>query len=552
MIQRLLINNYALIDELEIDFSEGLTIITGETGAGKSILLGALGLIMGNRADTKVFYHTDKKCIVEGFFEISRYGLKGFFDEKDIDYDDEIVIRRELTPAGKSRAFVNDTPVNLKTLGQLTAAIIDLHQQFDTLDIHNVSFQMRMMDALAGNYPALEIYQKEFSTYQKNKRQLADLIDRNQSATTEIDFLNFQLQEFNGAELIADEDTKMESELARLTNAEDIKKTLSQAYRMMNDDEQSVIDQLEKVSLALADVKDYDPEVAKIYDRYESILMELRDISTDFEKVADDTEYDGERILELQERLDLIYKLQNKHRVKSVLELLTIQANLQSQLKGFGDLSEDIERLQKEMAKQEVSLQKRAKALRKNRMSVTGDFEKKVDAMLTQLSMPHARLQVEVRELEALNSTGIDEVNFLFASNKGSKFLPLKNVASGGELSRLTLCTKSLVADAIPLPTLIFDEIDTGISGDVALRMGKILQELSGRHQVVSITHSPQIAVKADTHYFVYKKEMKDRTMTRVKALTMEERIRAVATMLSGNPPSDSAIENAKELLLAT
>jgi len=552
MIQRLLINNYALIDELEIDFSEGLTIITGETGAGKSILLGALGLIMGNRADTKVFYHTDKKCIVEGFFEISRYGLKGFFDEMDIDYDDEIVIRREMTPAGKSRAFVNDTPVKLKTLGQLTSAIIDLHQQFDTLDIHNVSFQMRMMDALAGNYPALETYQKEFSTYQKNKRQLTNLIDRNQSATTEIDFLNFQLQEFNGAELVADEDKKMESELARLTNAEDIKKTLSQAYRMMNDDEQSVIDQLEKVSLALADVKDYDPEVAKIYDRYESILMELRDISSDFEKVAEDTEYDGEKIVELKERLDLIYKLQNKHRVKSVIELLTIQTNLQSQLKGFGDLSEDIERLQKEMAQQEISLQKRAKALRKKRMSVTSGFEKKVDAMLTQLSMPHARLQVEVRALEELNNTGIDEVNFLFASNKGSKFLPLKNVASGGELSRLTLCTKSLVADAIPLPTLIFDEIDTGISGDVALRMGKILQELSGRHQVVSITHSPQIAVKADTHYFVYKKEMKDRTMTRVKELTMEERIRAVATMLSGNPPSDSAIENAKELLLAT
>ncbi len=552
MIQRLLINNYALIDELEIDFSEGLTIITGETGAGKSILLGALGLIMGNRADTKVFYHTDKKCIVEGFFEISRYGLKEFFDEKDIDYDDEIVIRRELTPAGKSRAFVNDTPVKLKTLATLTAAIIDLHQQFDTLDIHNVSFQMRMMDALAGNYPALEKYQLEFSTYQKNKRQLANLIDRNQSATTEIDFLNFQLQEFNGAELIADEDKKMESELSRLTNAEDIKKTLSQAYQLMTDDEQSVIDQLEKVSQALSEVKDYHPDVAKIYERYEGILMELRDISSDFEKVADDTEYDGERILELQERLDLIYKLQNKHRVKSVLELLTIQNNLQSQLKGFGDLSEDIERLQKEIATQEISLQKKAAALHKKRLSVTSGFEKKVDAMLTQLSMPHARLQVEVRELEELNSTGIDEVNFLFASNKGSKFLPLKNVASGGELSRLTLCTKSLVADAIPLPTLIFDEIDTGISGDVALRMGKILQELSGRHQVVSITHSPQIAVKADTHYFVYKKEMKDRTMTRVKALTMEERIRAVATMLSGNPPSNSAIENAKELLLAT
>jgi len=550
MIQRLLITNYALIDELEVDFSEGLTIITGETGAGKSILLGALGLIMGNRADTKVFYHTDKKCIVEGFFEISRYGLKDFFDEKDIDYDEEIVIRRELTPTGKSRAFVNDTPVNLKTLGQLTAAIIDLHQQFDTLDIHNVSFQMRMIDALAGNYPTLEKYQKDFSQYKKNQRQLNELVERNQSATTEIDFLNFQLQEFNIAELIADEDKSMESELSRLTNAEDIKKTLGQAYRMMSDDESSVIDQLEKVSMALSDVKDYHPDVAKIYDRYESILLELRDLASDFEKVADDTEYDGERIVELQERLNVIYKLQNKHRVKSVVELLSIQNNLQDKLKGFGDLSEDIERLQKEMAKQETTLKKQATVMRKKRLSVTKGFEKKVDDMLTQLSMPYARLQVEVRELDQLNNTGIDEVNFLFASNKGSKFLPLKNVASGGELSRLTLCTKSLVADAIPLPTLIFDEIDTGISGDVALKMGRILQELSSRHQVVSITHSPQIAVKADTHYFVYKKEMTDRTVTKVKSLTMEERIRAVATMLSGNPPSDSAIENAKELLL--
>lgn len=550
MIQRLLINNYALIEELEIDFSEGLTIITGETGAGKSILLGALGLIMGNRADTKVFYHHDKKCIVEGFFEISRYGLKAFFDEHDIDYDDEIVIRRELTPAGKSRSFVNDTPVNLKTLGQLTGAIIDLHQQFDTLDIHNVSFQMRMMDSLAGNFKLLEKYQKEFFKYQKNQRQLNDLVDRNQSAATEIDFLNFQLQEFNDAELMPNEDKSMEKELARLTNAEDIKKTLGQAYQLMNDDEASVIGQLEKVSFALADVKDYHPDVAKIYERYEGILMELRDVSADFEKVADDTEYDGERIVELQERLDLIYKLQNKHRVKSVVELLEIQENLQTKLKGFGDLSEDIERLQKEMAEQEIQLSKHAETLRKKRLGVTKGFEKKVDAMLTQLSMPHARLQVEVRELDTLNSTGKDEVNFLFASNKGSKFLPLKNVASGGELSRLTLCTKSLVADAIPLPTLIFDEIDTGISGEVALRMGKILQELSGRHQVVSITHSPQIAVKADTHYFIYKKETKDRTTTKVKKLTMEERIRAVATMLSGNPPSSSAIENAKELLL--
>ncbi len=550
MIQRLLISNYAIIEELEIDFSDRLTIITGETGAGKSILLGALGLIMGNRADTKVFYNSDKKCIIEGFFDISKYGLEDFFEEYDIDYDLEIVVRRELTPAGKSRAFVNDTPVNLKTLQLLSAAIIDLHQQFDTLDIHNVNFQMRMIDALAGNFKVLSNYQAEYKKYQDGRRRLESLIQQNQNATTEMDFLNFQLSEFNEAALVANEQSEMEETLARLTNAEDIKRTLGQAFQQLSESDQSVISQLSTLSMSIANIKDYHPDLGKIHERYESILLELQDLAQDFESIADDTEHDGEKISEIQVRLDLIYKLQNKHRVKSVSELIDIQNRLQAQLTTFGDLSSEIETLQNQIDAQEKSLSKKAKNLRKRRTAVVSDFEKKVTKLLGQLSMEHAQLKIEVRELDRLNSTGMDEVHFLFASNKGSKFLPLKDVASGGELSRLTLCTKSLVADAIPLPTLIFDEIDTGISGDVALKMGKILQELSNRHQVVSITHSPQIAVTADMHYFVYKKQTETRTLTKVKLLTMEERIRAVATMLSGNPPSPSAIENAKELLL--
>ncbi|MEM9821712.1 MAG: DNA repair protein RecN [Bacteroidota bacterium] len=549
MIQRLLITNYALIEELEVDFSEKLTIITGETGAGKSILLGALGLIMGHRADTKVFYNSDKKCIVEGFFDISRYGLKGFFDLYDIDYDYEIVIRRELTPAGKSRAFVNDTPVNLKILQQLSAAIIDLHQQFDTLDIHNVSFQMRMIDALAGNTSLLADYQAEFKQYQTGKRQLAQLIQQNQNATTEMDFLNFQLNEFKEASLEKGEQASLEEEMSRLSNAEGIKTTLSQAFQQLSENEQSTIGQLESIALAIGQIKNFHPDLESVYERYQGAILELQDLTQEFESIAEQTEYDGQRISEIELRLDQIYKLQNKHRVKSIEELLAIQYRLEDQLNAFGDLSNEIEYLQSEMTRQEKSLHKKAKILQKARHAVVEDFEINVQQLLAQLAMEYARLKVEIKALDELNATGLDDVNFLFASNKGSRFLPLKDVASGGELSRLTLCTKSLVADAIPLPTLIFDEIDTGISGDVALKMGNILQDLANRHQVVTITHSPQIAVKADMHYFVYKKVLEDRTATKVKLLTPDERIRAVATMLSGNPPSASAIENAKELL---
>lgn len=549
MINRLLIKNYAIIEQLEIAFSDRLTIITGETGAGKSILLGALGLIMGKRADTKALYNEEEKCVVEAYFDISKYGLKAFFQENDIDYDDQVVVRRELTPTGKSRTFVNDTPVTLNILQQLSGALIDLHQQFDNLDINNISFQLRMIDALAENNALLEEYQKLFRLYQTNKNRLQDLVEQNENAAKEIDFLNFQLKEFNDAELLDGEQEQLEDEIGKLTNAEDIKRVLGAAFQHLSESEQSVIGQLEEISSGLSGIKQFHPDLLKIYERYAGLILELQDISQEFEKIAEDTEYDPERIAVIQSRLDLIYKLQNKHGAATVAGLLEIQNNLQTQLNAFGDLSDEIEKLKKELGIQKEKLTELAQKLSKNRKGVVAGFEKKVHELLAQLSMEYSQLKVEVNALPELNSTGIDEVSFLFAPNKGSRFLPIKDVASGGELSRLTLCTKSLVASAIPLPTLIFDEIDTGISGDVALKMGKILQELSSRHQVISITHTPQIAVKADTHYFVYKKVVGDRTVTNVKLLTFDERVRAIATMLSGSPPSASAIENAKELL---
>ena len=549
MINRLLIKNYAIIEELEISFSDRLTIITGETGAGKSILLGALGLIMGKRADTKSLYNEEKKCVIEAYFDVSKYGLKSFFEGNDIDFDDQVIVRRELTPSGKSRAFVNDTPVNLNILQQLSGALIDLHQQFDTLDIHNVSFQLRMIDALAENNSLLADYQKLFKQYQSNQHKLRELTQQSENAAKETDFLNFQLKEFNEVELIDGEQEEMEDEIGRLSNAEDIKRALGAAFQHLSEDEQSVIGQLEAISNSLSGITQFHSDLDKIYQRFESIKLELEDVSQEFEKIAENTDYDPERILEIQSRLDLIYKLQNKHNAKTVSELIKIQEELQSQLKSFDDLSDEIEKLEKEIEDQKGKLTNLAQKLSKKRKGVVAEFEKKVHGLLALLSMEYAQLKVDIVELPDLNSTGIDEVNFLFAPNKGSRFLPIKDVASGGELSRLTLCTKSLVASAIPLPTLIFDEIDTGISGDVALKMGNILQELSSRHQVISITHTPQIAVKADTHYFVYKKVVEDRTVTNVKLLSFDERVRAVATMLSGSPPSDSAIANAKELL---
>ncbi|MCB0640657.1 MAG: DNA repair protein RecN, partial [Phaeodactylibacter sp.] len=524
---------------------------TGETGAGKSILLGALGLIMGKRADIKSLYDLEQKCIIEATFDIQAYKLKSFFEKNDLDYFDELQIRREITPSGKSRAFVNDSPANLNVLQTLSNALIDLHQQFDTLDIHEVSFQLRLIDALAGNRQVLDAYQQLFESYQVNLRRITKYRSQESAASKENDFLRFQLEELQEAALESEEQERLEEELDQLTNAEEIKRSLSAAFMQLSESEFAVISQLQEITLAIGPVKDVHPKLRTLFPRFEGLIFELEDLAKEFEQIADATEHDEERLQEVKDRLDVIYRLQKKHQVQSCAELLEIQRELEEQLGGFEDLSERIAALEKTLTAQEKELRTLALMLRETRQTVIPDFEQKVMQRLALLSMEHAVLKVQVHALDELGPTGLDDVQYLFAANKGSRLQHIKDVASGGELSRLTLVTKSLVASAIPLPTLIFDEIDTGISGDVALKMGRILRELSNEHQVVSITHSPQIAAQADAHYFVFKRvdEAEEKTYTNVKELSAEDRIYAIATMLSQNPPSDSAIENAKELL---
>ncbi|MCB9354823.1 MAG: DNA repair protein RecN [Lewinellaceae bacterium] len=549
MLKRLHIRNYALIDEIEINFSDRLTIITGETGAGKSILLGALGLVMGERADSKLFYNDNEKCVVEALFEVERYDLQPFFETHELDYDREVVIRRELSPAGKSRAFVNDTPVNNQVLQRLTEALVDLHQQFDVLDIHNVNFQLRMIDALADNSLILKDYQNGYRQYSADRKRLDEMKSRSEQDAREMEFLRFQLDELLQAELVEGEQAQLEDELARLTNAEDIKRTYGNVYNYLAEAEPNIAGQLQELARSMSGARKFSGQLDALSERLDALIADLQDIAKECERISESTEYNPERIAEAEERLNIIYRLEKKHNVVSVADLLAIQEKLTRETADFSDLGQEIERLGKEIERQEKQLRAIADTLSERRKTVPAGFESRVHDMLAQLSMPHARIKVEIRPTDTLTPTGADDVQFLFASNVGASYLPIKGVASGGELSRLTLCTKSLVADAIPLPTLIFDEIDSGISGDVSMKMGAILKELSARHQVVSITHTPQIAARADMHYYVFKKVADNRTITNIRMLTPDERVRSIAVMLSGNPPSDAAVATAKELV---
>ena len=550
MLTRLHIRNYAIIEKVNIDFSNNLTIITGETGAGKSILLGALNLIMGERADTKVLYNLDEKCVVEAFFDIKNYDLKTFFDDNELDYEPELVIRREINTTGKSRAFINDTPAQLGVVKQLTGALIDLHQQFDSLDIHNVSFQLRMIDALAGNHALLPVYETAYKRFAADRRKLDALIAQSKSGAKEMEFMLFQLNELTEANLQIGEQEELEAELKTLSNAENIKQNLAAAHDALTENEQAIVGGLRSVAQHVAAVKQYHKALPEIYERLEAARIDLQELGSDLGGIIEDTEFDPERIMELQDRLNVLYKLQKKHQLTEVAELIALRNELAQKTDGFADLSGTIEQLQKGLELQAADLRSKAAELSTRRKAQIPDFEEKVHAMLRPLSMPYAVFNVQITELAELSATGIDRINFLFAANKGGRLEAIKDVASGGEISRLTLCTKSLVASAIPLPTLIFDEIDTGVSGDVALKMGKILHGLARQHQVVCITHTPQVAAKADTHYFVYKEHGEDRTVTAVRALTHPERVTELATMLSGNPPSAAAMSNAKELLM--
>lgn len=549
MIQRLLIKNYALIEQLDLAFPGGLTIITGETGAGKSILLGALGLIMGDRADTKALFHPDRKCVIEGRFAIEAYDLRDFFRENELDFEPELIIRREISPSGKSRAFVNDTPTNLKVLQQLSAALVDLHQQFDTLDIHQNGFQLRLLDALAGNAPRLKAYQEAFGAYRRDLQRLRDLREQSATAGREMEFLSFQLRELREAELQPDEQRALEEEASRLTHAEDIKRGTAEAFQALCESEQAVLNQLQAVSQLLQAAAKVDAAVETLSNRLFGLIAEVEDLGNELERKAEQTEHDPERLLEIQERLDLLYRLEKKHQVASVEELITLRDQLAEQLSGYENMDATIKELTQRVEQQEEYLKDQALALRQTRQAVAPEFAQRVVQRLGDVAMPAAQLAIDFQAMDQLAPTGLDDVRFLFSANKGSSPKPIKDVASGGELSRLTLVTKSLVASAMALPTLIFDEIDAGVSGDVAQKMGRILRDLSRHHQVVVITHSPQVAARAECHFFVYKTDQDERTTTQVRQLEGDERVRAIATMLSQSPPSSSALQNARELI---
>lgn len=549
MLRKIEIQNYAIIDRLEIDFPSGLTIITGETGAGKSIILGALGLIMGKRADTKVLYDQERKCYVEAMFDIKDYALHDFFIQNELDYFDEATIRREIAPGGRSRAFINDSPVTLDVIQQLSESLIDIHQQFDTLDIQQPVFQLQMIDALAENKNLLEEYSVQFKAYRSNKKKLDDLIQKNMNANQEIEFLSFQMKEFNDAELKEGEQESIELQLQKLTAAEDIKKNSTLLTHSLEEDENAIIGQLQALIYQFGSIKNLDKTYLELYDRLISLKEELSDIAKDAGHIADSVEYDEEQIQFLTARLNLINRLQKKHNVMTLSDLLKVEADIQGKLNSYSDLSNEIATLEKEIKNKEATLRDLATKISLKRKKVTNSFEDNVHELLDGLSMPHARIKVQIHDSEELTISGTDIINIHFAPNKGSAFLPLKDTISGGEMSRLALCMKSLVAGATTLPTLVFDEIDAGVSGDVAQKMGVILHNLSKKHQVICITHSPQIAAKAESHYWVYKTEDDTRTLTSMKLLSQEDRIFEIAKMLSGNPPSEAAKANAKELI---
>lgn len=546
MIRHLHIQNYAIIEKVTITFSNGLTTITGETGAGKSIIMGAMGLILGDRADTSVLYNEEEKCIVEGVFDISNYELKSYFQEHELDYDPELIIRREIRTNGKSRAFINDTPTTLSVLKGLSNNIIDLHRQFDTLDINQFSFQLNTLDALAEQKKKVLEYKNLYDTFKSTREELDYLKKKQHQNKKEEDFIRFQLEEIEKLELEKDEQQELERELEELEHVEELKEALQQTTQVFEQGEYAISD---LISELLNLFRKAGSSANELRDRIESVKIEIDDISREAELLSEDVEWDPSRHEELQNRLDKIYKLQKKHDVDTVNELLELQESMQLQLEEFSHSDERINELQTTIDQLEKEAWRLAKNISKERSKVIEGFEQKVKSLLQEVAMPEAIFRVEIKQNEKLGNSGIDDVDFLFSANKGGKPAAVNKIASGGELSRLALCIKSIVAAAIPLPTMIFDEIDTGVSGDVALKMGRILQKLSLEHQIIVITHSPQISAQGDKHYLVYKESDQERTYTRVREIEGEQRVQSIARMLSSDPPTSAALENAKELL---
>jgi DNA repair protein RecN (Recombination protein N) len=551
MLHQLNIHNYALIDNLEINFDAGLNIITGETGAGKSIILGALSLILGQRAESKYFFNQQKKCVIEGTFKIGDFHLKAFYEDNDLDYEAETVLRREISADGKSRAFVNDTPVNLATLKLLGEQLIDIHSQQATREINDPAFQLLVVDGVAKHQPLLLEYQTNYRAYKKATTRLQQLITDSDKAKADLDYYQFQFDELEKAALAADEQEEQEQELYTLNNAEEIKRNLTGALYLLQDGETAVTSQVKEANQQLSALEKFNPEIADLHERLNSALIEIKDIASELEQIEQKTQTNEARADEINTRLSLIYNLQKKHRVSSNAELLTLQEELSTKIQQalFGD--EEIESLQQQIKLQKDDLQGLAKQLSANRVKALPDIETQVMDTLAEMGMGNAHLKIEHTQTanNELTKNGIDQIRFLFTANKGHNLAEMSKVASGGELSRLMLSIKSIIARYTALPTIIFDEIDTGVSGEVANKVGVIMERLAGNLQVITITHLPQIASKGKSHYFVYKNNDTATTYTQIKQLSEEERVMEIAKMLSGDKPGESALQNAKELL---
>ena len=550
MLQSLHIQNYAIIDEIDIQFSPKLNIITGETGAGKSILMGALSLILGERADTSVLKLNDKKCFIEGVFQVKqKKAVQQFLAIYELDNETELVVRREIAANGKSRAFINDTPATVQQLKELASLLVDLHQQFDTLELSDTVFQREVLDALANNEEALQTYQSIYRRYNQEKKELDILQQQKAAFTKEFDYNQFLFDELNEVGLTNNELEDLDQELQLLNNAEEIKNTLNKTWFELKESEQPILPLLKQMTNQLQLFNNYHRELPTLIQRLQSSLIELEDIATETGKINDTITYDPLRIEWINDRLNTGYKLLKKHGLHTTADLLHLQAELQQKLQAVLNADEAIQQKEKETNLLLQQANEKAALISTQRSLQITPLEEKVNALLVQVGMPNARLKVQVTTT-ALNLYGADMIAFLFDANKSNRFEPIGKVASGGELSRLMLCIKSLVAESIDLPTMIFDEIDTGISGEAAKQVGLIMKQLASKRQVIAITHQPQIAGKADAHYFVYKDINQDGIKTNIKLLSQEERITTIAQMLSGEQPTAAALENAREMLL--
>lgn len=549
MLTSLSIKNYALIEKLSIDFSDGFSIITGETGAGKSILLGALGLVLGKRADLTSLKNKEEKCIIEGHFSISNYNLKDFFETNDLDYEDQTIIRREILPSGKSRAFINDSPVNLNELVELGEFLLDIHSQHQTRELTDEVYQFQIIDAVSSNESLLNDYSKKLKIYKKLKVQLDEKKQLYANALKEQDYNSFLFTELAEARLVEDEQEELESQLEKLSNVELIKEHLEKSLALADSEQFGLLINLKEFKSSIQRISSFSIEYAQLFERIESLSIELKDVVNELNLLSESVINDPEQLLLVNQKLQTIYNLQKKHQVASVEELIQIQNELEGKVISVTSLENDISEIQSQLEKNEAELNNFAQSIHTNRKNSIPKLSEMLIAILSQLGMPNVRFNIEVNLSETYYFNGKDTIQFLISTNKGSDFGLLKKVASGGEMSRIMLAVKAILANYSSLPTLIFDEIDTGVSGEIANKMGDIMKEMSLKMQIFAITHLPQIAAKGKSHYKVYKTDVGAQTSSEIKLLNREDRVVEIAQMLSGSSVSDSALNHAKALL---